>query len=133
MSIELDPTTICNGVSPQASKSRARLRPLNADSVYLVDVEYDGESLAEPTLMLNFSKPVSFKVVTRTPVSFRIDIRIEPDAASIDSPGAETTLAQHRRVEHAGGVGGGRVVHGGGVCDAARCRCTCVSGVSARA
>ena len=100
VSIELDPTTICNGVSPQASQSRSRLRPLNADSVYLVDVEYDGESLAEPTLMLNFSKPVSFKVMTRTPVSFRIDIRIEPDAASIDSQGAESSSAQHRRVEH---------------------------------
>ena len=37
LAIELDPTTICNGVSPQAARSRARVRPLNADSVGLLD------------------------------------------------------------------------------------------------
>ena len=100
LTIELDPTTICNGVSPLAARSRARLRPLNADSVGLLDVEYDGESLADPTLMLNFSRPVSFSIVSRTPVAFRIDIRIEPDASADAASVGETTLAQHRQVVH---------------------------------
>ena len=100
LTIELDPTTICNGVSPQSAQSRARLRPLNADAVNLVDVEYDGESLTDPTLMLNFSKPVSFSIASRTPVTFRIDIRIEAGAPADQDPTAGNTLAQHRQVVH---------------------------------
>jgi tetratricopeptide (TPR) repeat protein len=100
LTIELDPTTICNGVSPQAAQSRARLRPLNADAVNLVDVEYDGESLADPTLMLNFSEPVSFSIASRTPVTFRVDIRIEAGASADEGSNASSTLAQHRQVVH---------------------------------
>ena len=100
LTVELDPTTICNGVSPQAAQSRARLRPLNADSIGLLDVEYDGESLADPTLVLNFSEPVSFSIVSRTPVAFRLDIRIEPGTSADEASSAGATLAQHRQVVH---------------------------------
>ncbi len=100
LTIELDPTTICNGVSPRAAQSRARLRPLDADSVRLVDLEYDGESRSDPILVLNFSEPVSFSMASRTPVTYRIDIRIEPGASADEGPSARNTLVQHRQVVH---------------------------------
>ena len=40
--IYLEPTSICNGVSPLVAESRIRLRPFNADSAQLVELEYDG-------------------------------------------------------------------------------------------
>ena len=100
LTVELDPTTICNGISPQAAQSRARLRPVDADSIRLVDVEYDGESLAGPTLSLNFSEPVSFSIVSRSAIGFRIDIRIVPTASSKRATSPEASSALHRQVVH---------------------------------
>jgi len=39
--IYLDPTSVCNGVSPLVANTRALLRPLNADLAHLTDLEYD--------------------------------------------------------------------------------------------
>ena len=43
IAIDLEPTTICHGVPPSLADSRAIHRPLGADDVGLLHVEYDGE------------------------------------------------------------------------------------------
>jgi tetratricopeptide (TPR) repeat protein len=60
--VYLDPTGICNGVSPVVAESRSRLRPVNSDNANLMDLEYDGDSPAGPMLTFNFSRPVAFDV-----------------------------------------------------------------------
>lgn len=98
--IELDPTSICNGISPQAAHSRIRLRPANADAAQLVDVEYDGDTPAGPMLILNFSEPVTFAVAEPSSIDFRLDIRIGFDATLPQAPAATAKTASHRRVTH---------------------------------
>ncbi|MBT5218123.1 MAG: hypothetical protein HOM16_01395 [Woeseia sp.] len=61
--IQLEPTQICNGVSPTVAQSRQHFRPPNADEIKLVDIIYDGESSANASLFLNFSEAVNFEVV----------------------------------------------------------------------
>ncbi len=94
--IYLEPTTICNGVSPLVAESRTRLRPLNADSAHLIELEYDGDSTVGPVLILSFSEPVTFAVET-TDLSFEFRIRV---GRSIVSDGSDDTGVAEKTVVH---------------------------------
>lgn len=97
--IYLDPTGICNGVSPIVAESRTRLRPANSDSAQLVDMEYDGDSPAGPTLTFNFSQAVAFDV-DMSGVTFGLSVAI----SSVSNSGAMTAArtasppGSHRQV-----------------------------------
>ncbi len=78
--IYLDPTAICNGVPPSAAESRIRLRPLNADSAHLNDLEYVGDAAGESVLTLSFTKPVEFEVVMSS-VAFGLVVHVRPSTA----------------------------------------------------
>lgn len=92
----VEPTSICNGVSPLVAQSRGRYRPINADSAQLVDLEYDGSSAAGPMLTLNFSEPVSFDIDSAR-VSFELFVQVSPAAAGRERPTAAPT-SDHRQV-----------------------------------
>ena len=97
--IYLDPTGICNGVSPVVAASRSRLRPVNSDNAQLVDIEYDGDSPAGPTLTFNFSQSVSFDV-DMSGVAFDVTVAVTPDlegTAKPAEPASRQTVA-HRQV-----------------------------------
>ncbi len=94
--IHLDPTSICNGVSPLVAGSRSILRPANADSAHLADLEYNGDSAGGPVLTLSFSEPVAFTVESST-VSFKLVVHVRPLAAQ-DEPPDVTPAVDHRRV-----------------------------------
>ncbi|MDH3577611.1 MAG: SPOR domain-containing protein, partial [Gammaproteobacteria bacterium] len=101
--VYLDPTGICNGVSPVVAESRSRLRPLNSDSANLMDLEYDGDSPAGPMLTFNFSRPVLFDV-DMSGVSFGLVVTV---SAANDATQTRTTTApispsvNHRQVPRA--------------------------------
>ncbi|MGI9234392.1 MAG: SPOR domain-containing protein [Woeseiaceae bacterium] len=95
--VYLDPTGICNGVSPVVAQSRSRLRPANSDSANLIDLEYDGDSPAGPTLTLNFSQPVNASV-EMSGVSFGLVVSI---GAVSDQPARTPSVSpsvDHRQV-----------------------------------
>lgn len=97
--IYLDPTGICNGVSPVVGESRSRLRPVNSDNARLVDMEYDGDSPAGPMLTFNFSQPVTFDV-DMSGVSFDLVVTVNPALGVDVTLALETTppSASHRQV-----------------------------------
>ena len=97
--IYLDPTGICNGVSPVVAESRSRLRPVNSDNARLVDMEYDGDSPAGPMLTFNFSHPVTFDV-DMSGVSFDLVVSVNPASTPgvASAPKATTPSASHRQV-----------------------------------
>ena len=94
--IYLDPTTICNGVSPVVAESRSRSRPFNSDSANLVDLQYDGNLFSGPVLTLNFDEPVSF-AVDMSGVSFELTVHVR---TSVDVAATEPVApaVQHRQV-----------------------------------
>lgn len=97
--IYLDPTGICNGVSPVVAETRSRLRPLNSDSARLLDLEYDGGSTGEPVLTLSFSEPVDFDV-DMSSVAFDLVVHVRPStvqATSTETIGADPE-SDHRQV-----------------------------------
>jgi hypothetical protein len=94
--IYLDPTGVCNGVSPTVAGSRSRHRPFNADNARLVDLEYDGDSAGEPVLTLSFSEPVDFDVKMSS-VSFGLVVQVRPSTAEVAPPKAPPTVL-HRQV-----------------------------------
>jgi hypothetical protein len=63
--IQIESTTICNGVSPTVAYSREQHRPLEADLAKLVEISYDGDTSAGQALTLAFSEDVSFEVIHR--------------------------------------------------------------------
>ena len=77
--IFLEPTSICNGVSPVVAESRSRLRPFNADSAHLIELEYDGTSAGGPVLTLSFSKPVAFDV-DMSRIAFDVVVHVRESA-----------------------------------------------------
>ncbi len=101
--VYLDPTGICNGVSPVVAESRSRLRPVNSDNANLMDLEYDGDSPAGPMLTFNFSRPVTFDV-EMSGVSFGLVVTV---SAANDATQAATATApispsvNHRQVPRA--------------------------------
>jgi len=97
--IFLDPTGICNGVSPVVAESRSRFRPVNSDRAQLVDMEYDGDSPAGPTLTLNFSQPVAFDV-DMSGVAFGLVVTVDANSgnAAAPAPAANSPTVVHRQV-----------------------------------
>ncbi len=61
--IQIEATTLCNGVSPTIAGSREQHRPLDADLARLVEISYDGDTPSGQSLTLTFSEDVSFEVV----------------------------------------------------------------------
>jgi len=94
--IFLDPTGICNGVSPLVANSRALLRPVNADVARLADLEYDGDSATGPLLTLRFTEPVTY-TVDMSGVAFRLVVRITPLAVQSAPPEVSPAIS-HRQV-----------------------------------
>lgn len=97
--IYLEPTAICNGVSPVVAESRSRLRPAKSDNAKLVDIEYDGDSPAGPTLTFNFSQTVDFDI-DMTGVSFDLAVTVSATVGE-STPAAAEPLAptvSHRQV-----------------------------------
>jgi tetratricopeptide (TPR) repeat protein len=94
--IHLDPTSICNGVSPRVASSRSILRPVNADKAHLADLEYDGDSAGGPILTLNFSEPVAFTVET-SGVSFKLVVHVRALATQAAPPEVRPAV-EHRQV-----------------------------------
>jgi len=97
--IYLDPTAICNGVSPVVAESRSRLRPFNADIAHLLELEYDGGTAAESVLTLSFSEPVAF-TVDMAPISFDLSIHVQPTTEyAVSADAVEPAAAiKHRQV-----------------------------------
>lgn len=94
--IYLDPTSICNGVSPLAARSRAVLRPINADLAQLADLEYEGDAATQPVLTFHFREPVAFSV-DASKVAFKIAVDVQPMAAETAAPEARPNV-EHRLV-----------------------------------
>jgi tetratricopeptide (TPR) repeat protein len=61
--IQIESTTICNGVSPTIASTRELHRPLDADRAKLVEISYDGDTSAGQSLTLTFTEDVSFEIV----------------------------------------------------------------------
>jgi len=64
-----------------AAKTREQYRPLNADTARLVDIDYDGEVAAIPTLTFNFSRAVRYEVSHGGGLN-RIVVRVYSDDAA---------------------------------------------------
>ena len=97
--VYLDPTGICNGVSPIVAESRSRIRPVNSDNAKLMDLEYDGDSPAGPVLTFSFSRPVTFDV-NMSGISFGLVVTV--NAADDEATQTATTplspSVNHRQV-----------------------------------
>lgn len=61
--INLESTSICNGVSPMIAQSREQHRPLDADKAKLLEIAYDGDTAAGQMLTLAFTEDVRFDVL----------------------------------------------------------------------
>ena len=94
--IHLEPSPICNGVTPSAARTKTRIRPLGADSVNLLDVTYDGTSQIGAMLIVNFSKAMEFEV-EMSGLTFELTIRMR-ESAAVQSQRAEAPVVLHRRV-----------------------------------
>lgn len=94
--IFLDPTSICNGVSPLVADTRSLLRPANADAARLIDLEYEGDSAAGPVLTLRFSETVNF-AVDMSSVAFKLVVPVQI-AASATAESISAPDVAHRRV-----------------------------------
>jgi tetratricopeptide (TPR) repeat protein len=94
--IYLDPTGICNGVSPLVAESRSRLRPFNSDKARLVELVYDGTTSAGAVLTLTFSEPVTFEVDMAT-IAFDVAVRVGASAASVSPAAVESARPQTSR------------------------------------
>lgn len=78
--IYLEPSSICNGVSPAAALTKTRMRPIDADSAKLVDLVYDGTSPLGSMLILNFSAAMDFEV-EMSGLAFEIVVRLRESEA----------------------------------------------------
>lgn len=97
LTIDLEPTAICHGVPPSLADSHEMHRPLAADNIGLLHVEYDGERPGQRQLRLNFEDEVHF-LVAPGQLSRTLVIRVlhEPDSANAD---AQSSLAVGRQVQ----------------------------------
>ncbi len=75
LTINLEATTICHGVPPSLADSRDLQRPLGADEVGLLHVEYDGERPGPKQLRLSFARQVHF-LVTPGNLSETVVVRV---------------------------------------------------------
>jgi len=81
--VQIDPTTICSGVSPSAAKTREQYRPLNADAAKLLEVDYDGELPSTPVVTFVFSDAVRYDV-SYNGGQDRIIVRVNLDEATTE-------------------------------------------------
>lgn len=97
--IYLEPTGICNGVSPLVAESRSRLRPFNSDKARLVELEYDGDTGGEAVLTLTFSEPVAFDV-DMDAIAFDVDVRVRAVETPVAAASIENVVptATHRQI-----------------------------------
>ncbi len=95
--IQVDPTTICNGVSPTSAQSRGRYRPTNADLAALIDIEYEGGGAGGPELTLQFSEPVSF-VIASQGLTFILQLDVQRDSITAVESDDDALAIQHRQV-----------------------------------
>jgi len=110
--IFLEPTGICNGVSPLVAESRSRLRPFNADSAHLIELEYDGDNAAGPVLILSFSQPVAFDV-DMSGISFDVVVHVRETTlqALPAAPVQAAPTVPHRQVARPKPVGPDYVIN----------------------
>lgn len=88
--IQLEATTICNGVSPLVAQSREQLRPLQADLVNLQEIVYDGNASGGQVLTLVFGETVEYEVL-HSGTSNNLTVRLHltpPDARVLTNSGA---------------------------------------------
>lgn len=64
--ISLQPTTVCVGGPPSIALNREILRPPGADIAALESIEYDGQSVGQETLRLDFEQTVTVDVQAST-------------------------------------------------------------------
>jgi tetratricopeptide (TPR) repeat protein len=80
--IQLEATTICNGVSPLAAQSREQYRPLQADLINLQEIIYDGNSSGGQILTLVFGDAVEYEVLhSGTSNTITVRLRFEQPLA----------------------------------------------------
>ncbi len=81
MRIQIESTTLCNGVPPTVAYTREQLRPADAEVARLLEISYDGDSATDQALTLAFSETVSF-AVEQNGTSNEIVIRVYPNKVS---------------------------------------------------
>ncbi len=95
--INVQPSTICNGVSPIAAQSRGRYRPVQADLAALLDIVYEGDAVGGPVVGLNFEEVVDYQIrVQGLSFSLEIDVVRSPSIAA--SPATPDIEVLHRQV-----------------------------------
>jgi len=97
--LHLEPTTICQGVSPSIADTREQIRPPAADKAKLVSIEYDGSVQSDKLLHFMFEESVQFFVSPTTnsnTVTVRVFADRDPDAADAEtnSPARGTRQVQ---------------------------------------
>jgi len=97
--IQLRATPVCNGVAPTITATRQQFRPLHADTAHLVEIDYDGDVAAGPTLTLVFSEAVHFSVAEQPPsrhLTVNV-LRLDTSAAALPqaAPGAPGVRVTH--------------------------------------
>ena len=97
LTIDLETTTICHGVPPSLADSREMHRPLSADEVGLLHVEYDGERLGQKQLRLSFEDEVHF-LVAPGQLSQTVVIRVLHKPENTNA-GTQSSLAAGRQVQ----------------------------------
>jgi len=95
--IFLEPTSICNGVSPLVAEARNRMRPFNSDSAKLVEMVYDGGGVGGPALILSFSEAVSFDI-EMSDMSFQLLVHVRESNVEVADPEPSNASLEHRQV-----------------------------------
>jgi hypothetical protein len=95
--IFLEPTSICNGVSPLVAETRSRMRPFNSDGAKLIEMVYDGSAVGGSALTLSFSEPVSFDV-EMSDMSFQLLVHVRKSTVVLSDPEPSRASIPHRQV-----------------------------------
>jgi len=96
--IQLEATSICNGVSPLTAESREQYRPLQADLVNLQEIIYDGNTGSGQTLTLVFDETVDFEVLHEG-TSNTLTIRLHFTQPVANSEAAASTFVGTSKVQ----------------------------------
>ncbi|MDH4107912.1 MAG: hypothetical protein OEW35_06330 [Gammaproteobacteria bacterium] len=95
--VQLDATGICKGTAPSIADSREQYRPLDADDVKIVGIEYDGESPGGQVLRFDFSEEVRYDV-RHGPGRDSITLRVFLASATGTEDAAPAPAATGRRL-----------------------------------
>jgi len=60
--VQLEATSICDGVPPSVAGNREQYRPLDADAAHILSIEYDGDLPGGQLLRVNFTEELRFDV-----------------------------------------------------------------------